>query len=328
VSPFAADPDGPATATEPEVRPWPVEAVHLPGCTLSVRSAPSRPSGPPALAVPEGTSADLEPAVMVHGLGGSSLNWTDLMALLADRLATRAPDLPGFGYSPPPDDGDYSIGGHARSVVSLIEQDGRGPVHLLGNSLGGAVAVAVASTRPDLVRTLVLISPALPDYRPGRWRTQVAMLALPGVGQLLSRRLVDMSAHQRVEGLLKLVYADPSTVSSERVAQAVVEVERRAALPYAVDAMAASTRGLVNSFLTTGSASPWARAARVTASTLLMYGREDKLVSSRVAPKAKAAFPNATVVVLANTGHVAQMEHPELVARFVRGHLDQSANRA
>ena len=265
---------------------------------------------------------------MVHGLGGSSLNWTDLMALLADRLATRAVDLPGFGYSPPPDDGDYSIAGHARAVVALIEQDGRGPVHLFGNSLGGAVSVVVASRRPDLVRSLVLISPALPDYRPGRWRSQVALIALPGVGQLLSRRLGDMSPQHRVEGLLDLVYADPSTVSPGRVAQAVVEVERRAALPYAVDAMAASTRGLVQTFLTAGSSSPWARAARVTAPTLLMYGREDKLVSSRVAAKAKAAFPNATVVLLARTGHVAQMEHPALVDRFVRDHLDASARRA
>jgi len=322
VSPFAADPASPDAAAGPEVSPWPVEAVHLPGCTLSVRSAPDRTGGQQV------STTDLEAAVMVHGLGGSSLNWTDLMALLADRVASRAPDLPGFGYSPPPDDGDYSIAGHARSVVSLIEHDGTGPVHLFGNSLGGSVAVTVASTRPDLVRTLTLISPALPDYRPGRWRSEVALLALPGVGQLLSRRLADMSAHQRVEGLLKLVYADPSSVSTERFAQAVVEVERRAALPYAVDAMAASTRGLVHSFLATGTRAPWARAAQVSAPTLLMYGREDKLVSSRVAPKAKAAFPDSTVVVLPNTGHVAQMEHPELVARFVRSHLDQSANRA
>jgi len=265
--------------------------------------------------------------VMVHGLGGSSLNWTDLMALLGDRLATRAVDLPGFGYSPPPDDGDYSIAGHARAVVRLIEHDGRGPVHLFGNSLGGAVCVAVASQRPDLVRTLVLVSPALPDYRPGRWRSQVALVAVPGLGQLLARRLADMSAAQRVQGLLDLVYADPSAISPERLAQAVVEVERRAVLPYAVDAMTASTRGLMHTFLAVGPSAPWAQVSRVSAPTLLVYGSQDKLVSSRVAPKAKAAFANSTVVVLPRTGHVAQMEHPELVARFVRDHLRASAKR-
>ena len=262
---------------------------------------------------------------MVHGLGGSALNWTDLMALLADRLASRALDLPGFGYSPPPDDGDYSIAGHVRAVIAMIEQDGRGPVHLFGNSLGGAVSTVVASSRPDLVKTLTLISPALPDFRPGRWRTQVALLSLPVLGPMLSKKLAAMTPAQRVKGLLDLVYADASTVPAERMAQGVVEIERRATLPYAVDAMAATTRGLINTFFATGSVAPWAQAARVTAPTLLMYGREDKLVSSRNAPKAKASFPNATVVVLPQTGHVAQMEHPHLVDRFVRSHLDRWA---
>jgi pimeloyl-ACP methyl ester carboxylesterase len=303
---------GPAAA-EPALAAWPAQAVHLAGWTLSVRSAP----------VPRDTG--LEPAVFVHGLGGSALNWTDLMGLLSDRLDCRAPDLPGFGHSPPPDDGDYSVAGHARAVIALIEADGRAPVHLFGNSLGGAVSTHLASARPDLVRTLTLISPALPDFRPGRWRTQVALMAMPGLGPLLSRRLAELSPAQRVRGLLDLVYADPSAVTPERVAQAIVEVERRATLPYAVDALAASSRGLVHTFFATGTAAPWEQASRVTAPTLLMYGREDKLVSSRVAPKAKLAFPNSSVVVLPRTGHVAQMEHPELVARFVRQHLDAAA---
>jgi pimeloyl-ACP methyl ester carboxylesterase len=268
----------------------------------------------------------LEPAVLVHGLGGSALNWTDLMGLLSDRLASRAPDLPGFGYSPPPDDGDYSISGHARAIVALIEQDGRGPVHLFGNSLGGAVSTYVASSRPDLVRTLTLVSPALPSFRPGRWRTQVGLMALPGLGPLLSRKLLDMSPAARAKGLLALVYADPSSVSPERLAQAVVEIERRATLPYAVDAMAASTRGLLHTFFAKGSSAPWEQASRVTAPTLLVFGREDKLVSSRIATKAKLAFPSSTVVVLPGTGHVAQMEHPELVARFVRGHVGSAGS--
>ena len=71
----------------------------------------------------------------------------------------------GFGLSPPPDDGDYSMPAHVRAVVRLIESEGRVPVHLFGNSLGGAVATVVAARRPELVRTLTLVSPALPDFR-------------------------------------------------------------------------------------------------------------------------------------------------------------------
>jgi pimeloyl-ACP methyl ester carboxylesterase len=296
----------------PEFPAWPAERVELAGLTLQVRTAPA-------------TSADAEPAVMVHGLGGSSLNWTDLMGLLADRLDTRAPDLPGFGYSPPPDDGDYTVAGHARAVVRLIEADGRGRVHLFGNSLGGAVATVVAATRPDLVRTLTLVSPALPDFRPGRWRLPVGILALPGVGTAMSRRLMTMTPEERVEGLLDLCYADPTTVSPARRREAAEDVARRQALPYTVDALSGSTRGLMRSFAARGTDNLWHQARHVAAPTLLFYGREDKLVSHHVAPRARAAFPHGRVIMLPRTGHVAQMEHPVLVARFVRAHLDRSA---
>ena len=83
---------------------------------------------------------------MVHGLGGAATNWTDLMGLLDDRLHSIAPDLPGFGWSPPPPDGDYSVRAHARALAALLESVGDGrPVHLLGNSLGGTVALVVAA---------------------------------------------------------------------------------------------------------------------------------------------------------------------------------------
>ncbi len=312
-SPAASDPTAPPPYPVP-AQPWPPERVELPGLTLSVRAVPPAGDGAP----------DTEPAVMIHGLGGSALNWTDLMGLLADRLAARAPDLPGFGLSPPPLDGDYSLPAHTRAMIRLLQADGRGPVHLFGNSLGGAVATCVAAARPDLVRSLTLISPALPDFRPGRYRTQVAVLATPGVGAMLSRRLARMSPEERVRGLLELVYADPSTVTEHQLAIAVAEVERRAAQPHAVGALAASARGLLQAFMVPGAASLWSQASRVTVPTLLVYGRQDKLVSHLVAPKAKAAFPDATVVVLSQTGHVAQMEHPELVERFVRQHLDRA----
>ncbi len=292
-----------------EYDPWPAERVRLSDRTLSVRSAP--PIG-----------AETEPAVLVHGLGGSAYNWTDLMGLLADRLSARAPDLSGFGESPPPDDGDYSLEAHARSVVALIEADARGPVHLFGNSLGGAVATIVAATRPDLVRTLVLVAPALPDFRPGRYRTQLAVLAMPGVGGLIARRLAAMPAGARMDALLDLIYANPSSISAARRAAGIAEVERRATLPYAVDAMSASTRGLMLAQVAGRGDTLWARAREVQASTLVLYGGQDKLVLSTIAPKARRSFAIADVVVLPQTGHVAQMEHPELVADLVRRHLD------
>ncbi|WP_169794134.1 alpha/beta fold hydrolase, partial [Streptomyces prasinus] len=108
-----------------------LRSVELPGVTLSVRSRPP---------VREG----LPPALHIHGLGGSSQNWSSLMPLLEDVVDSEAVDLPGFGDSSPPADGDYSVSAHARAVIRHLDAAGRGPVHLLGNSLGGAVATRIA----------------------------------------------------------------------------------------------------------------------------------------------------------------------------------------
>ena len=123
--------------TEP-IPHWPGRLVSLGDYEVFVRSAPG----------PE-TPEDAEPALCVHGLEGSSRNWTDLIDLLRNRLACEAMDLPGFGDSPPRPDGRYSIAALAQTVIALIEKK-QAPVHLIGNSLGGAVCVKVAATRPDL----------------------------------------------------------------------------------------------------------------------------------------------------------------------------------
>ena len=117
----------------------------------------------------------------MHGLEGSSRNWTDLIDLLRSRLACEAMDLPGFGDSPPRPDGRYSIAALAQTVIALAEKK-QAPVHLIGNSLGGAVCVKVAAARPDLLKTLTLISPALPDSRPRLDLIRFPVMSLPRVG--------------------------------------------------------------------------------------------------------------------------------------------------
>ena len=120
---------------------------------------------------------------MIHGLGGQATNWTDLMAELVDEVEGWAPDLPGFGWSPPPPDGDYSVTADAEIVSAMLEQlyaERAEPIHLFGNSMGGAIAVLVAAARPDLVATLTLVSPALPDLRPRRDTMGVPVVAVPG----------------------------------------------------------------------------------------------------------------------------------------------------
>ncbi|WP_030754855.1 alpha/beta fold hydrolase [Streptomyces sp. NRRL F-5135] len=308
-------PESVAAAVDPRVSPVRVaqgetlRSVVLPGLTLAVRSRSATAEGAP-------------PALYVHGLGGSSQNWSALMPLLADRVDGEAVDLPGFGDSPPPDDGDYSVTGHARAVIRLLDAGGRGPVHLFGNSLGGSVATCVAAARPDLVRTLTLVSPALPEIRVQRTAWPTALMAVPGMTGLLGRLSRDWTAEQRTRGILALCYGDPSLVSEEELGHAVREMERRLQLPYFWDAMTRSTRGIVNAYTLGGQHGLWRRAERVLAPTLLVYGGRDQLVAYRMARKASAAFRDSRLLTLPDAGHVAMMEYPREVARACRELID------
>lgn len=258
--------------------------------------------------------ADLPPAVFVHGLGGYALNWTDLMGLLSGDVDGWAVDLGGFGQSPPPRDGDLSPSGHARSVVELIEWMGQGPVHLFGNSLGGAIALQLAARRPDLVRTLTLISPALPSFRPTKANIHLPVLAVPGVGErLVPKFIAENDADSRVQGTVDVCFADASRLSENRRAEAVVETQERDHLPYAADSMLRSLRGLLATYVDRGADRPWKLAERVQCPTLVIYGRKDPLVDSKAAFRVTKHFNDAHVVVLPDSGHVAQMEHPEFV---------------
>ncbi|TQK96702.1 pimeloyl-ACP methyl ester carboxylesterase [Streptomyces puniciscabiei] len=301
----------PAASVLPRVAPVRVgegerlRSVGLPGVTLSVRSRrPAREGLPPAL--------------YVHGLGGSSQNWSSLMAELDGVVDSEAVDLPGFGDSPPPDDGNYSVTGHARAVIRYLDAAGRGPVHLFGNSLGGAVTTRVAAVRPDLVRTLTLVSPALPELRIQRTAAPTALLGVPGVAALFTRFTKQWTAEQRVRGVLALCYGDPGRVSPEAFQHAVEELERRLQLPYFWDAMARSARGIVNAYTLGGQHGLWRQAERVLAPTLLIYGGRDQLVGFRMARRAARAFRDSRLLSLPDAGHVAMMEYPNVVATAFR----------
>ena len=251
----------------------------------------------------------------LHGLGGASTNWTDLMGLLQGEVEGWAPDLNGFGQSPPPRDGDYSPLGHAKAVAEFIEQGlGGRPVHLLGNSLGGAVALQLAARRPDLVQSLALVSPALPDVRPNRTNFLLPVMAIPGLGETLSARTAKMDVAQRVQMTFKNCFADPSCVPQQRVDEAIAAATAYGALPYANDAFLQSLRGLLKTYLDSGPRRPWKLAELVECKSLLIYGRQDQLVNAHGALKSTKHFKHAQVIVIPNSGHVSQLEHPDMVA--------------
>jgi pimeloyl-ACP methyl ester carboxylesterase len=295
------------------IPPWPLTTVHVGGVAMAVRSTPP-------------TGRTVEPALYVHGLGGSATNWTDLAALLRPWLDGEAIDLAGFGHSQPAPGGDYSLAGHARSVVSYLRESGRGAVHLVGNSMGGAVAILVATRHPELVRTLTLISPAVPDLRPrlAVHGPYLPLAALPAVGPAALRRLERMDPERRARGIIELCFADPSRLPPNRMAEAVAEVRRRSAMGWSSDAFVRSLRGLIGSYLQAGSRSMWAQLRTISAPTLVVWGNRDRLVDVALALRVAHSVPDGQLLVLDGVGHVAQMEQPVTTARAVLGLLQDA----
>lgn len=288
--------------------PWPGREVTAGGVRLHVRETP----GP-----------DGEQAVYIHGLSGSATNWTDLAALLRTRAAGIAVDLPGFGRSRPLASRDYSPAAHADALVCFLAGRGRA-VHLLGNSLGGAIATIVAARRPELVRTLTLISPAMPDRRPDPRRLsdpRLALALLPGrIGRNARAQLAAINPRERAEQMVRICFGDPALALPHRLDEAAAEHVARAELEWALEALERTTKAMLASWWR--GESLWAVAARVQAPTLVVWGGRDRLVSPRLAPRTAAVIPRARLLVLPEVGHVAQIESPEIVARAVAGLWD------
>jgi pimeloyl-ACP methyl ester carboxylesterase len=266
-----------------------------------------------------------ELVLCVHGMSGAATNWTDFMAELVPDFDCAAMDLPGSGFSPPPAaKSGYSITALARTVVRLIEALDRGPVHLVGNSMGGAVSIRVAATRPDLVRTLTLISPVLPDRRVRREALQFPVAGLPVIGEWVMRRTELMPAENRVADVVATIYYDPGAVHPERFMLDVAEVKRRDELGYSATSLSRAARTLVAETLRPRRYSLWGAAERITVPTLVTFATHDKLVNHRIAAAAQRAFRDGTVLVLSRTGHVAQMERPGLLAKLFREMVDRT----
>ena len=207
------------------------------------------------------------------------------MAELAPDFDCAAVDLPGSGFSPPPAAvAGYSVSALAGTVIRLIEALGGEPgrtaaVHLIGNSMGGAVAVRVAARRPDLVKTLTLVSPALPDLAARRSTAHFPVLALPvrrraagaPVGHRASR------CRDRVAGVYRDLLSTTRRGFTPTGSRLEVEaLRRRDALGYDAASLVGAARTLVAETLRPSPFSLWRAAARVTAPSLVLFGSDDR----------------------------------------------------
>src|ERR1700757_2147969 len=272
-----------------------------------------------------GGPAGVPPIVMVHGLGGSHLNWVRIAGPLAERNRVIAIDLPGFGFSPAAGRRTSSEA-NTKVLDRFINETLGGPVILMGNSMGGAVTILESAASPQAVAAVILVDPALP--RPAevpdlQVAAQFLMYALPGVGEAfmdISRR--SRTDRELVERGVNLCFADPRR-SAPEVMDASTELvaQRRRLMPSQDAAFLQAVRSVVRAGLRPRQFKNTMRS--IVGPVLLIHGDRDRLVPIAAARIAAAANPKWDTEFLRDVGHTPQLENPDAVIRAVERWLDR-----
>ena len=263
-----------------------------------------------------GGPIDGPPMVLVHGLGGSHLDWSLLAPRLTGQFRVTAPDLLGYGLTRP-DHRASTVDANTELVNAFIDQVAGGPVVLVGNSMGGLIAARQAAAQPSKVSKLILIDPALPlvpRSRPDVAATMIlGRLALPLLGRsILALGRYGRTPRQQVRETFIRCCVDPSRVPASLIDALVELIQLRADMPGTDDAFLASARTLLA--INGSRRAAWASLHDITAPVLLVHGEQDRLVSVGSARDAARRLPQWTVDVLPGLGHLPQIEAPDRVA--------------
>jgi pimeloyl-ACP methyl ester carboxylesterase len=201
--------------------------------------------------------------LLVHGFLASHVSWEDVLPTLGSMFHVIVPDLPGFGESEKPSPARYlySFDAFAESLVDLVAALELGRVSVCGHGLGGAVALTLAADHPDVVDRLVLVSPLV---YPTQIDALVRLAMQPVLGpiffkQLYGRRL--FANHFK-----KYIYGPQAKPKVERI-EYLYEVFNA---PAAREAAYATMQSMLDA------RSLVARIPRVTAQTLVAWGRQDR----------------------------------------------------
>lgn len=259
------------------------------------------------------------PIVLVHGLGGSHVNWAAVAPRLTAHGRVVALDLPGFGLSPPARHHDLDT--HAAAVSSVINHLDGGPALVVGNSMGGLVAEMVAAHHPGRVNRLVLLAPAtpLPPGMPPADRgvlVRLALQSLPGVGAATIRLLqMGRTPAELVDLTLDIVSADPSQITPELRTLGVEMAERRAHQPWAVRAFAESAASVRRMFVPPRRFE--AMLELIEAPAEVVIGTEDRVVTPAAVEALCRDRPGWQLTRLEGIGHVPMLEAPATTAELV-----------
>ncbi len=241
-----------------------------------------------------------DPILCLHGLGASMFSWRHFIAPFSQNNKLILVDFKGCGKSPKPKDTHYSIEEHTDDIYRIIIEENLTSLTLVGNSLGGAVALLLAirllDQEPIRLSRLVLIDSA------GDKHYLPAHLKL--VRSILGTSVIYLSPGQlAAKMVLRMCYYDKKKITSEAVAAYASPMAgrggRHALLQTARQCIPANVDELL------------AKVKAITVPTLILWGREDGIIPLRVGELLHQAIPNSTLEIIEQCGHVPHEEKPE-----------------
>src|SRR5918997_2714342 len=236
-----------------------------------------------------------DPVVLLHGLGATKASFLSTVAALSGSHRVYALDLPGFGDSVKPVGAAYDPPFFADAVVGALDALGIDRAHLVGNSMGGRVALELGLRHPDRVGRLALLSPSLAWLRDRPWAKYLRVVP-PELGLLqpAPRAVVDRIARSMVSG----AHDGWSAVGVDEFLRSYLTPRGRAAFYAAARNIYLEDPGRF-----------WTELRALQSESLFVWGRQDRLVPIGFARHVRTALPGARHVEL-NCGHVPQLEAP------------------
>ncbi|GGY49843.1 alpha/beta fold hydrolase [Parvularcula lutaonensis] len=240
--------------------------------------------------------------LMLHGFTFSLESFDALAERLSTDYRVIRYDLRGHGLTGPDPQKRYSPAQRAEHIGAVLDTLGIERATIIGNSLGGLASWRFAAENPSRVEALVLISPGA--YPINGVSDEPA--PVPPLVEAYLRTVPEAG----LEASLSRIYADPSKITPERKAEIRAMMRREGNGEAFVDALKVFTLP-----------DPEPMLARVEAPTLIIWGREDQVISPDDGSKMVAVMPRAELVLLEDIGHVAHEEDPERVAREIERFL-------
>lgn len=234
--------------------------------------------------------------LLLHGFASSLYTWEAVLPALARDYEVAALDLPGFGASDLPE--TLAWQDLPTAAGALLDQLGWSQAALVGNSMGGAVAVTLAARQPQRVSALVLIDPAGFNLDPSQRPRLIQWAAAPALAGPLER----LPVRRLLVGMgLRQVFHDDSQVSAERIEEYLEPIQRPGWLR--------ATRSLLDTRADDAQSFPTLLRA-VHQPTLIVWGRDDRWIPLAQAALFQQALPAARLVVVDDCGHTPQEERP------------------